>query len=48
MFSQQIGLKSVTTPFRNPHINGIAESFVKTLKCGYVSWMPNPDVPTAP
>jgi putative transposase len=46
-FSQRIGLKPVTTPVRSPQSNGMAESFVKTMKRDYVSWMPKPDVRTA-
>lgn len=46
-FAQQIGLKPVTTPVRSPQSNGMAESFVKTIKRDYVAFMPKPDVPTA-
>ncbi|QBR40006.1 hypothetical protein EHF36_04695 [Kerstersia gyiorum] len=46
-FVQQIGLKPVTTPVRSPQSNGMAESFVKTIKRDYVAFMPKPDVPTA-
>ncbi|AJK49449.1 putative integrase catalytic region [Burkholderia plantarii] len=46
-FSREIGLKAVTTPVRSPQSNGMAESFVKTMKRDYVSWMPKPDVRTA-
>ena len=46
-FSQQIGLKPVTTPVRSPQSNGMAESCVKTIKRDYVAFMPKPDVPTA-
>jgi transposase InsO family protein len=31
-FSQKLGLKPVTTPVRSPQSNGMAESFVKTMK----------------
>lgn len=46
-FAQQIGLKPVTTPVRSPQSNGMAESFVKTIKRDYITFMPKPDVPTA-
>jgi len=46
-FAQQIGLRPVTTPVRSPQSNGMAESFVKTIKRDYVAFMPKPDVPTA-
>ncbi|EJR8167705.1 transposase, partial [Escherichia coli] len=32
---------------RSPESNGIAESFVKTIKRGYISTMPKPDELTA-
>jgi putative transposase len=35
-FSREIGLKLVTTPVRSRQSNGMAESFVKTMKCDYV------------
>lgn len=41
-FSREIGLKPVTTPVRSPQSNGMTESFVKTKKRDYVSWMPKP------
>lgn len=28
-------------------LNGMAESFVKSMKCDYVSWIPKPDARTA-
>jgi putative transposase len=34
-FAKQLGLKSVTTPVKSPQSNGMAESFVKTLKRDY-------------
>lgn len=46
-FSREIGLKPVTTPVRSPQSNGMAESFVKTMKRDYVAWMPKPDARTA-
>ncbi|VVD27831.1 transposase (fragment) [Paraburkholderia dioscoreae] len=42
-----MGLKPITTPVRSPQSNGMAESFVKTMKRDYVSWMPKPDARTA-
>lgn len=36
-FAQQIGLQPVTTPVRSPQSNGMAESFVKTIKRDYVA-----------
>ena len=38
-FAQQIGLKPVTTPVRSPQSNGMAESFVKTIKRDYIAFM---------
>ncbi|WP_420800581.1 IS3 family transposase [Pseudomonas corrugata] len=46
-FARQIGLQPVTTPVRSPQSNGIAESFVKTIKRDYVAHMPKPDRETA-
>lgn len=46
-FSREIGLKPVTTPIHSPQSNGMAESFVKTMKRDYVAWMPKPDARTA-
>lgn len=34
-FAKQLGLKPLTTPVRSPQNNGMAESFVKTLKRDY-------------
>jgi putative transposase len=34
-FAKQLGLKPVTTPVTSPQSNGMAESFVKTLKRDY-------------
>jgi putative transposase len=34
LFARQIGLQPVTTPVRSPQSNGMAESFVKTIKRG--------------
>jgi putative transposase len=46
-FARQIGLQPVTTPVRSPQSNGMAESFVKTMKRDYVAHMPKPDRKTA-
>ncbi|VWC52525.1 transposase [Burkholderia lata] len=42
-----IGLKPLTTPVCSPQSNGMAESFVKTMKRDYVAFMPTPDAATA-
>jgi putative transposase len=46
-FARQIRLEPVTTPVRSPQSNGMAESFVKTMKRDYIAFMPKPDAPTA-
>lgn len=46
-FASGIGLKPLTTPVCSPQSNGMAESFVKTMKCDYVAFMPKPDAATA-
>lgn len=46
-FARQIGLQPVTTPVRSPQSNGMAESFVKTMKRDYVAHMPKSDRETA-
>lgn len=46
-FAREIGLDPVTTPVCSPQSNGMAESFVKTLKRDYIAHMPKPDAPTA-
>ena len=46
-FARQIGLQPVTTPVRSPQSNGMAESFVKTIKRDYVAHMPKKDRETA-
>jgi putative transposase len=46
-FARELGLKPLTTPVRSPQSNGMAESFVKTMKHDYVAFMAKPDVPTA-
>lgn len=42
-FARLLGLELCTTAVRSPESNGIAESFVKTIKRGYISIMPKPD-----
>ncbi len=46
-FATDIGLKPLSTPVCSPQSNGMAESIVKTMKCGYVAFMPRPDAATA-
>jgi putative transposase len=45
-FSKQLRLKPVTTPVTIPQINGMAESFVKTLKRDYAKLAERPDSQT--
>ena len=45
-FAKQLGLKPVTTPVTSPQSNGIAESFVKTLKWDYAKLAERPDSKT--
>ncbi|WP_413817514.1 IS3 family transposase [Pseudomonas sp. P9_31] len=47
LFARQIGLQPVPPPVRSPQSNGMAESFVKTIKRDYVAHMPKPDRETA-
>ena len=42
-FARMLGLEPCTTAVRSPESNGIAESFVKTIKRDYISIMPKPD-----
>ncbi|HHO3181415.1 IS3 family transposase [Escherichia coli] len=46
-FAQMLGLEPKSTAVRSPESNGIAESFVKTIKRDYISVMPKPDGLTA-
>lgn len=46
-FARLLGLEPCTTAVRSPESNGIAESFVKTIKRDYISIMPKPDGRTA-
>ncbi|MCG1019121.1 MULTISPECIES: IS3 family transposase [Burkholderiaceae] len=45
-FATEIGLKPQTTPVCSPQSNGMAESFVKTMKRDYVAFMPKSDAAT--
>ena len=45
-FAKQLGLKPVTTPLTSPQSNGMAESFVKTLKRDYSKLANRPDSKT--
>jgi putative transposase len=45
-FAKQLGLKPVTTPVTSPQSNGMAESFVKTLKRDYAKLADRPDSKT--
>jgi len=45
-FARMIGLKPVTTPASSPQSNGMAESFVKTLKRDYAALADKPDAST--
>ncbi|HCS5608874.1 TPA: IS3 family transposase [Escherichia coli] len=42
-FARMLGLEPKSTAVRSPESNGIAESFVKTIKRDYISVMPKPD-----
>ncbi|EMK7387802.1 integrase core domain-containing protein [Klebsiella pneumoniae] len=42
-FARLLGLEPCTTAVRSPESNGIAESFVMTIKRDYISIMPKPD-----
>ncbi|AJY31707.1 transposase family protein [Burkholderia thailandensis 34] len=45
--ARELGLEPLTTPVRSPQSNGMAESFVKTMKHNYVAYMDKSDAPTA-
>ncbi len=45
-FAKLLGLKPVTTPVTSPQSNGMAESFVKTLKRDYAKLANRPDSKT--
>lgn len=46
-FVRMFGVEPSTTAVRSPENNGIAESFVKTIKRDYISITPKPDSRTA-
>ncbi|HFL9281046.1 TPA: IS3 family transposase [Escherichia coli] len=46
-FARMLGLEPKSTAVRSPESNGIAESFVTTIKRDYISVMPKPDGLTA-
>ncbi|HFX6020058.1 TPA: IS3 family transposase, partial [Escherichia coli] len=46
-FARMLGLEPKSTAVRSPESNGIAESFVKTIKRDYISVIPKPDGLTA-
>ncbi|MDQ4429072.1 IS3 family transposase [Yokenella regensburgei] len=46
-FGRMVGLEPKHTAVRSPESNGMAESFVKTMKRDYISIMPKPDGLTA-
>ncbi|HAU7892118.1 IS3 family transposase [Escherichia coli] len=46
-FARMLGLEPKNTAVRSPESNGVAESFVKTIKRDYISVMPKPDGLTA-
>ncbi len=46
IFVRQLGLKPCYTSVKSPQSNGIAETFVKTLKRDYVHVTPLPDAET--
>lgn len=43
-FARELNLEPCTTAERSPQSNGMAERFVKTMKEGYIAFMPKPDV----
>lgn len=45
-FARMLGLKPVTTPVSSPQSNGMAESFVRTLKRDYAALADKPDART--
>ena len=46
-FAKDLHLRPLNTPVSSPQSNGMAESFVKTMKRDYVVMMPKPDAATA-
>jgi putative transposase len=47
MFAAELGLKPLTTPGCSPQNNGMAESFVKTMKREYIAFLSKPEAVTA-
>ena len=45
-FAREIGFEPLTTPVENPQSNGMAEAFVRTIKCDYVRVNPTPGAKT--
>jgi putative transposase len=45
-FARDIGLEPRTTPLESPQSNGMAEAFVRTIKCDYVHVSPRPNAGT--
>ena len=45
-FARYLNLEPCTTEVSSPQSNGLAERFVKTMKEGYIEFMPKPDVRT--
>lgn len=44
-FARELNLEPCTTTVvSSPQSNGMAEQFVKTMKSGYITFMPKPDV----
>jgi putative transposase len=46
-FAKMLGLEPRTTAIRSPQSNGVAESFVKTMKRDYIGMMPKLESQTA-
>ncbi len=46
-FARDLGPEPLTTPVRSPQSNGMAKSFVKTMKHDYIAFMDKTDVGTA-
>lgn len=48
LLARRVALHPLTTPVRRTQINGVAESFVKSIKRDYVANMPTPDLESGP